>query len=194
MAQSPDQALSRVPPAPQKIVKGIDSFNAGVGKLTAWLAIPMVFSMIYEVVMRNVFTAPSIWALDVAMILYAIHFMLGSPYCLQTGNHIRTDFFYHSWSVRKKAAVDLANYIIFFFPIHLVFLYIATAYAHKSFIQNETSVTSPWMPVIWPAKMAIPVCVALTLLQGVSEVIKCWYRWKTGEDLWNSDSPGETRD
>ena len=186
--------MARVAPGPKRIVAAVDRFNTGVGKLTSWLAIPMMLSVMYEVIMRNVFTAPSIWAMDMAMILYAIHFMLGSPYCLLTGNHIRTDFFYHSWSVRPKAAVDLANYIIFFFPAHLVFLYIATAYAWKSFIQNEVSVTSPWMPVIWPAKMAIPVCVALTLLQGISEAIKCYYRWKTGQNLWNSEQLGEAKD
>ena len=129
MSQSLELAMARVAPGPKRIVAAVDRFNTGVGKLTSWLAIPMMLSVMYEVIMRNVFTAPSIWAMDMAMILYAIHFMLGSPYCLLTGNHIRTDFFYHSWSVRTKAAVDLANYIIFFFPAHLVFLYIATAHA-----------------------------------------------------------------
>lgn len=124
MSQSLELAMARVAPGPKRIVAAVDRFNTGVGKLTSWLAIPMMLSVMYEVIMRNVFTAPSIWAMDMAMILYAIHFMLGSPYCLLTGNHIRTDFFYHSWSVRTKAAVDLANYIIFFFPAHLVFLYI----------------------------------------------------------------------
>ena len=101
--------MARVAPGPKRIVAAVDRFNTGVGKLTSWLAIPMMLSVMYEVIMRNVFTAPSIWAMDMAMILYAIHFMLGSPYCLLTGNHIRTDFFYHSWSVRTKAAVDLAH-------------------------------------------------------------------------------------
>lgn len=193
-SKSLERVMERVPAVPRKIVAVVDRVTVFVGKVTAWLAIPMVFAMMYEVIMRNVFTAPSIWAMDIVMILYAIHFMLGSPYCLLTGNHIRTDFFYHTWSVKTKALVDMANYIIFFFPIHLVFLHIATAYAWKSYVQNEVSVTSPWMPIIWPAKMALPVCVALTLLQGVSELIKCWYRIKTGEDLWNTEQLGEARD
>jgi len=114
--------------------------------------------------------------------------MLGSPYCLKTGNHIRTDFFYHNWSTKKKAVVDIFNYIVFFFPVHFVFFYIAWKYAYKSVLMNEVSVASPWMPIIWPVKMAIPVCVGLTLLQGVSEVLKNYYRYKAGEDFWPSSA------
>ncbi|MGE9985568.1 TRAP transporter small permease subunit [Desulfovibrio sp. SGI.169] len=194
LSRTSKQGLAAVPPAARKIVAWIDRLNERVGKITSWLVIPMVLAMMYEVIMRNVFTAPSIWALDVVMILYAIHFMLGSPFCLQTGNHIRTDFFYHSWSIKTKALVDMFNYLIFFFPIHIVFLDISVAYAWKSYIQNEVSVTSPWMPIIWPAKMALPFCVALTLIQGVSEVIKCWYRWKTNELLWDNEQLGEAAD
>ena len=77
MSQSLELAMARVAPGPKRIVAAVDRFNTGVGKLTSWLAIPMMLSVMYEVIMRNVFTAPSIWAMDMAMILYAIHFMLG---------------------------------------------------------------------------------------------------------------------
>lgn len=177
-------AMSTVPNGAQKTIAILDGLSICVGKTTAWLAIPMMFSLIYEVVMRYIFNLPTIWAMDIAIMLYGIHFMLGSPYCLQTGQHIRTDFFYHSWSVKTRAAVDMFNYIVFFFPVHIIFLELAWAYAYKSFLQNEVSVTSPWMPYIWPAKMAIPICLALTLTQGFSEVLKSFYRWKTGEHLW----------
>jgi TRAP-type mannitol/chloroaromatic compound transport system permease small subunit len=172
----------------------LDGLNVGVGKIAAWLAIPMMLSLIIEVVMRYAFRQPTIWAMDMAVILYGIHFMLGSAYCLREGQHIRTDFFYHNWSVRKKAAADLFNYIVLFFPAHIVFFYVSCGYFYKSFAHNETAVTSPWAPIIWPAKLAIPVCVFLTLLQGVSEVLKCIYRYKTGEDLWPVSEIAEAED
>lgn len=194
MSQSAENAMALVPRPAAQTIAAIDGINETVGKLTAWLALPMMFSLIYEVVMRYFFRAPSIWAMDIAILLYGVHFMLGSPYCLLTGNHIRTDFFYHNWSTRTKAAVDMFNYIVFFFPVHIVFFNVALAYFLKSYSQNEVAVTSPWMPIIWPAKMAIPVCVGLTLLQGVSEVVKCYYRWKTGVDLWPTTETGEAED
>ncbi|MEG2171664.1 MAG: TRAP transporter small permease subunit [Desulfovibrionaceae bacterium] len=179
-----DQALCHVPPSATAIINGIDTLNITVGKGAAWLIMPMMLSLIYEVAMRYLFHSPTIWAMDIALILYGIHFMVGSPYCLQQGQHIRTDFFYNRWSTKTRALVDMFNYIVFFFPTHLIFFDIGVNYFLKSYQQNETSVSSPWMPIIWPLKMAIPVCVGLTLLQGVSEFIKSYYRWKTGANLW----------
>lgn len=194
MCDTLEQAMSKVPSGIKFIVNFIDGLNGRVGKFVSWFALPMVFSIMYEVLMRNAFKAPSIWALDVAMGFYGVYFMLGSPYALITGNHIRTDFFYHAWSIRKKAIVDMINYLVFFIPTHLVFLDIATRYAYKSWMQNETSVTSPWMPIIWPIKLAIPICVLLTLLQGISEILKNYYRFKTGQNVMNTEELGEAKD
>ena len=191
MSQAAKNAAAQIPPPAARIIGALDGLNTHVGKAVSWLVIPMMLSLICEVVMRYFFQKPTIWAMDVAILLYGAYFMLGSPYCLLTGNHIRTDFFYHNWSVRTKAAVDIFNYVVFFFPAHLVFFNIACQYFYKSWLQNEVAVTSPWMPVIWPVKLAIPICVGLTLAQGVSEVLKCWYRWKTGVDLWPVSETGE---
>lgn len=183
--------MAQVPSGAQKMVTLLDGISVFVGRKAAWLALPMMLSLIYEVTMRYLFKMPTIWAMDVAIGLYGVHFMLGSPYCLKEGQHIRTDFFYHHWSVRTKAVVDLINYIVLFFPVHIIFFDISCGYFYKSFSQNEVSVTSPWMPPIWPVKLAIPICVGLTLLQGLSEVLKCYYRYKTRYDLWPVSETGE---
>lgn len=186
MTQRIELAMSQVPMVAQKIINILDGASIWLGKAASWIAVPMVLSLIYEVVSRYVFNMPTIWAMDVAMILFGIHFMLGSPYCLQTGGHIRTDFFYQFWRPKTKGMSDFIQYIILFFPAHILFLILSWNYFLKSFLQNEVSVTSPWMPIIWPAKLAIPVCVFFTILQGISECMKNYYRWKTNTDLWSS--------
>ena len=37
-------------------------------------------------------------------------------------------------------------------------------------------------------------CVRDAKEQGISEAIKCYYRWKTGQNLWNSEQLGEAKD
>ena len=176
--------MLRVPPLAANSIKYIDGLSIWTGKTISWLVLPMLFALIYEVLMRYLFRAPTIWAMDVAVIAYGIHFMIASPYCLQQEQHIRCDFLYNMWSIRKRAMVDMVNYIVFFFPVNFLFLWIGWGYAHRSWTIMERSIFSPWMPWIWPVKIAIPIMVALSIVQGVSEFMKCYYRWKLNANLW----------
>ena len=108
--------------------------------------------------------------------LYGTFFMLGSAWTLQRGGHIRTDTFYAKWSPRTQARVDLACYLVFFFPAIAIFGWLGWEFFWKSFGQNERIVTSPWLPIVWPFKFVMPLSAVLLLLQGVSEFIKCWGR------------------
>ena len=186
--QSPyDAAMATVPSGVQKAVTILDNISIIVGKFGAWFCVPMIFCLVWEVFMRYVFVAPTIWASDLTVQLFGAMYMLASPYCLRDGGHVRTDFFYHNWSVRTRALSDLLHYILLFFPAHIVFLQVGWAYFMKSFLANEVSPLSGWMPIIWPAKFCIPFYVAITMTQGISEVIKCIYRIKTKVDLWHPE-------
>jgi len=182
------EGLELVPASALRVIRILDGISVWSGKAVAWLLLPMVFSLVFEVVMRYFFHAPTIWSMDIAVMLYGINFMVSSPYCLQTGGHIRMDFFYNSWSTRRKALTDLIMYIILFFPAHLWFLQIGWEFFWDSFQQNERMIMSPWMPIVWPLKFAIPLSLVIILLQGVSEVIKCWFRYKTGKNLWSTEA------
>jgi TRAP-type mannitol/chloroaromatic compound transport system permease small subunit len=117
--------------------------------------------------------------------------MIGSAWTLQRGGHIRTDTFYSAWSRRTRARVDLACYLVLFFPAIAIFAWLGAEYFWKSFQQNERIVTSPWLPIVWPFKFMIPAAAVLLLLQGVSECIKCAPRAFGPEDgdLEEPDAP-----
>ena len=103
-------------PSLAKVLKAIDRISIVSGKIVAWMILPMSFSLVYEVVARYVFNAPTIWASDVSQILYGMFFMLGSAYALQRQQHIRTDFLYGKWSARTRGLVDATCYIGLYFP------------------------------------------------------------------------------
>ena len=159
--------------AGNRLTQALDAITRVVGRVTAWLIIPMVGSLVYEVFARYLFDAPTVWAYDMTYMLYGTFFMLGSAWTLQRGGHIRTDSFYANWSPRRKAIVDAACYVLFYLPAMVVFLKLGAEYFWKSFQQNERIVTSPWLPIVWPFKFVMPVTAALLIIQGISELIKC---------------------
>ncbi len=153
----------------------IDWFSLWVGRIVCWLTVPLFAAMVYEVVARYAFTAPTMWAYDISRMLYGALFMLGAGYALSKGVHIRADFLYRNWSVRTQGRVDTALYLIFYFPGLFVFLLMATDFAYLSWMRGERGMDTAWMPYMAPIKTVLPVGIVLLLIQGVSETLKSLY-------------------
>jgi len=168
--------MNTEPGAALRLAAAIDAITRFVGKTIAWLILPMMMSLVWEVVARYFFNAPTVWAYDMTFMLYGTFFMIGSAWTLQRGGHIRTDNYYGRWSDRTKARVDLACYAVFFFPAMVVFAWLGAEYFWKSMLQNERIVTSPWLPIVWPFKFVMPATAVLLLLHGIAECIRAWPR------------------
>jgi len=166
-----------------KTIKAIDTLSEWTGKIFAWMIVPLVLGLTYEVIARYLFDAPTIWAYDTAYMLYGGHFMLGAAYTLLRKGHIRTDFFYEKWPVRRQAMIDACCYLFLFFPGLLFFLLASWDNAYHSFRIGESSEASPWRPILWPFKMVMPAAAALLIVQGVSEFIKSVWAARTGRPL-----------
>jgi TRAP-type mannitol/chloroaromatic compound transport system permease small subunit len=166
-----------------RTVRIIDRFTDTAGTLIAWLNLPLVAAVAYEVTARYVFHAPTIWSFDITYMLYGTIFMLGAAYALHKGAHIRTDFFFEKWSVRTKGIIDSVAYLVFFFPSIFVFLLVSGAEGWYAYEINETSEQTPWRPILWPFKMVVPLACLLLLIQGVSETIKSVWAARTGIEL-----------
>jgi TRAP-type mannitol/chloroaromatic compound transport system permease small subunit len=165
------------------VIRLLDNVSIVSGKLVAWLIIPMVLGLVYEVIARYAFNAPTEWAYDMTFMLYGSFFMLGAAFTLQRKGHIRTDTFYANWSPRRQGWVDATCYVLFFFPGLIAFLILTWDFFWISFQRSERIVTSPWMPIVYPFKAVMPIATLLLLLQGVSEFLKSAYAAAKGEWL-----------
>ena len=166
-----------------RAVRAIDAFTDVTGTCIAWLNLPLVAVVAWEVFARYAFNAPTIWSFDLTYMLYATIFMLGAAYTLHKGAHIRTDFFFERWSIRRRGIIDSIAYLVFFFPSLIVFLLVSGGEGWYSFQINEVSEQTPWRPILWPLKFVVPLTCLLLLIQGVSETIKSVYAARYGIEL-----------
>ena len=166
-----------------RIVRAIDRFTDFTGTLVAWLNVPLVAVVAWEVVARYAFSAPTIWSFDMTYMLYGAIFMLGAAYALHKGAHIRTDFFFEKWSIRTRGVIDSIAYLVFFFPSLAVFLAVSGGEWWYALEIGETSEQTPWRPILWPFKLVVPATCLLLMVQGVSETIKSLYAARTGIEL-----------
>ena len=72
--------------------------------------------MVYEVLARKLFTAPTMWAYDLSRFMYGALFMLGAGYALSKGVHIRADFLYRNFKTKTQGLIDFWLYLLFYFP------------------------------------------------------------------------------
>ena len=86
------QMPSDMPKWMASTITKIDLFSKRVGNIVCWITIPLIFAMVYEVLARKLFNAPTMWAYDMSRFLYGALFMLGAGYALSQGVHIRADF------------------------------------------------------------------------------------------------------
>jgi TRAP-type mannitol/chloroaromatic compound transport system permease small subunit len=175
--------MRRQAPLHIRIVRAIDRFTDFTGTLVAWLNIPMVLVVAYEVISRYAFDSPTAWSFDLTYMLYGTVFMLGAAYALHKGAHIRTDFFFEKWSIRTQGMIDSIAYIVFFFPSLILFLWVSGGEGWYSFQIGETSEQTPWRPILWPYKMVVPATCLLLMIQGISETVKSVYAARTGIEL-----------
>ncbi len=158
-----------------KTIGFIDTFNFWVGRIVCVVVIPMCLAMVYEVIARKFFIAPTMWAYDVSRMLYGAMFMLGAGYALSIGVHIRADFLYRNWSPRTQGLVDCTLFVVMFFPGMIFFLETSIDYAWQAWRRGELGMDTAWMPPMGPIKSALPIGIIFLLMQGVSEVLKCFY-------------------
>jgi len=153
------------------LIRNIEQVSKWTGLTVAWLVVPLVVVVVYEVIARKFFT-PTTWAFELAYMFYGVHFMLAAAYCLYQQKHVRTDILYGRWSPRTQGLVDSIMYLFLFLPGMCFFFWLSCDYFYESWLLWERSTWSPWRPIIWPFKAAIPVAVALLILQGIAELLK----------------------
>ena len=49
----------------------IDLTSKWIGNVVCWITIPLIFAMVYEVLARKLFNAPTMWAYDMSRFMYA---------------------------------------------------------------------------------------------------------------------------
>lgn len=155
----------------RKIAKFFDSINEWVGKIFAWVIIPLVLLTVMEVIMRRFFNAPTIWSFEVSKQLYSLHFMIVAGFGLLYRSHVAVDIFAMRLPPRKRAVLDIVGYGLFFFPFCIIGFKEGYAFAARSWAMQEET-WSVFSPPIYPIKTVIVVTFALLLLQGIAEVIK----------------------
>ena len=169
-----------------------DQFVVWIGRAFAWGIFILTAAVMYEVIMRYFFNAPTLWAFDFTIQMYGAVFMMGGASAMSTKTHVKADMYYNKLSEKGQAILDLVLFICFYAPGVFALTYAGYFYAKKAWIVHETSWNSPAQIQIYFSKSLIPIAGLLLLIIGISEIFRCIICIKTGKWPERIDDVEET--
>jgi TRAP-type mannitol/chloroaromatic compound transport system permease small subunit len=153
-------------------IKFIDRISAWTGGLAAWLIIPLLAAVVYEVIMRHVLNMPTKWGYDTSWMLFAAQFLIGGAYTLRNKGHIRIDIVYNVLSKRNKLIHDILCYLVCFLAPSVLFTWAGIHFAAEAWKTGEKLSTTNWFFPTGPPKSLIPLGFFLLALQSIAEFVR----------------------
>lgn len=150
-----------------------DILSLVVSRTAMVLTALTVLVMFYEVVLRYLFSAPTLWANELSLWMASFIFLFAGQYAMQQRSHIRIYVIYDlmpRWM--QKTADVISCLLIVFFAFALVWGNYADAM--RRFLRMETFGTAWDPPIPGIVKPAILIIIVLVAVQAVSNLIADW--------------------
>ncbi len=156
--------------AVESFLRFTDWLNAKFGWIVAFLIVPMIAIMIWEIVKRYFFNQPSLWAYEISLFLYGGYIVLGGAYTHLADGHVNVDIIWGRLSARWRAALDILTSFFVFFFLGVLF-WESLKITINSWEIGETTMTH-WQPIYYPLRTTVPVACFLFMLQAVAKLIR----------------------
>lgn len=166
-------------------IRTVDAITEFTGKLSAWCLVAIGFFITFEIVMRYVFVAPTIWVDEVSRILQIWVVYVAAAYVLKHRDMVTIKIILSDpTTLRRRLAETFAIVIMY------VFAGAAAYYGFELWLKSTLAghTTDTYLA---PPKMLThaPVWVGsvLLMLQGMVELIRVWRGEIPSDDILESN-------
>jgi len=154
------------------LVRAIDGLSRFFGAIAALLVIVLVTLMLYDVVLRYVFNAPTIWGNDLNTWLMGASFVLSIAYAMSTDSHVRVDLLYNEHTRPRIRIFDLIGLTLIILPTVAWVTWGLWDHFMEAYRTGERSGSGGFNPIVWPFKLILFAGFAIFTLQIVAEIVK----------------------
>lgn len=153
----------------------LDRISLIISRISMWLTAVIVAIMFYEVVMRYVFEAPTLWVNEMSLWLAGMIYLFAGMYAMQQRSHIRIFILYDLAPRWLQRIFDIiSTLLICAFAAAVVYGGYGEAYA--KLMRWETFGTAFDPPIPATMKPLILLTVVMLALQAISNLIHDWNR------------------
>ncbi len=153
--------------------RSLDRVAVFIGRVTMMMIVLLVSVMIYEVILRYVFEAPTLWANELSLWIAGFVFLCAGLYAMQQRSHIRIFLLYDicpRWLQRTFDTISTVLIVAFAFFL----IYGGYGEAFDKLHRWETFGTAFDPPIPATLKPMVLLVVALVAMQAVINLISDW--------------------
>lgn len=174
-------------------INSIDRLMDAIGAIASALLIGLVLIMAGNLLAGYLFNSLSLGLQELSWHIYAAIFLLGIPYALKSGSHVRVDLLFEKFSPKTQATIDFIGTLVFLIPSCLIVIWTGfqfTAAAYQLGLQPD-SVGAFFQQLVstgigeksqdpggllnrWIIKAVIPLSFVFLLMAALSLALKKW--------------------
>ena len=155
-----------------RLVLIIDKMSSVLAILAGAALLILITDMMYEVISRRAFSAPTLWAYDIAYMANGMGFLFAAGYTLRKNGHIRIDFLSTRLPLRYQDWINVAVYVFLIFPALCFFIIGAYEECLDAFLTDKLDPASPWKPLLWPLYAGLLIGFVGLFLQSIAECLR----------------------
>lgn len=164
----------------------IESFyrrlNRFWGKVLSIVFLLMTVNVFFDVVMRYSFRNSSVAMQEMEWHLFSIVILFGVSVSLLDEAHVRVDFLYDRFTVRRKALINIIGTIFFLLPLALLVLFGSFDFVNDSYQIGEISEDPGGLPYRYLIKGMIPLSFLLLIFTAFGYVVQNLNLLRKSED------------
>ena len=150
-------------------VRGVTVLSKACGAIAAASLAAGCLVVCHMVLVRYVFSLPTIWQTEFVTFAVVAATLLGSPYVLLTRGHVTVDLVPHYLSARPRRHLALAASILAWAAC-AVLAWTGWQYFHEAW-EFGWRTESVWGPPLWIPLLTLPVGLGILTLQYTADIL-----------------------
>jgi TRAP-type mannitol/chloroaromatic compound transport system permease small subunit len=160
----------------------------------SWVWAALLLAIVANVTLRYVFGSGRIEFEEVQWHLYALGFLAGLSYGVQSDSHVRVDVLSERFSPRTLAWVELYGVLLLLVPFIALIVTFGVPFAWESWRSGEVSPSPGGLPQRWLIKSALPLGFALLGLATLGRLARVFaFLFGAGQHAATDLRPGSGR-
>ena len=143
-----------------------------IGKLGSWLALPLIFIIMFDIITRRFFILGSTKLQEMEWHLHTALFLLVLGYAYIKNSHVRIEIVREKYSAVLKSIFEILGILLFLIPYTIMVIFYGIDFVNRSYELKEVSSALTGLSHRWIIKSFIPLGMFLLLIAGLSILIR----------------------